>query len=138
MQSDSRLPPTNSKLQLPRKSLSIDERKSLEQQKSLPLILNKQKSLPQNLRTTVKLKEKSASDHMAIAAKKLKHQQSKPTSSGIINPMKLKAKDNLKSLPKIPKVCERVFYAILQTISFLFSQKIQIAEQLNRHRKFHM
>jgi hypothetical protein len=38
---------------------------------------------------------------MAIAAKKLKHQQSKPTSSNI-NPISL-SKETLKNLPKIPK-----------------------------------
>ena len=73
-----------------RKSLSIDERRiqrkivwssiSLEKifwmfvlapSKNPMLVMNKQKSLPETLRTSGKSKEKSASDHMTLAQKKL-------------------------------------------------------------------
>jgi RNA recognition motif-containing protein len=84
----------------------------LESQRNTSLIYNKQKSLPQNPRATVKSKEKSASDHMIIAEKKLnhyqKHQQSKPTSSTSLS-TKSKPKEDTKNPPKLSKVCEILF-----------------------------
>jgi len=81
----------------------------LEQQiNSLPII-NKQKSLPQNLKSLPKLKEKSASHHMTLAEKKLNHFQKYQlstisTTSNINSPSsstQSKPKENNKIPPKV-------------------------------------
>jgi hypothetical protein len=102
----------------------------LEQKKHSSMIVKKQKSLPQNPRAVLQSKEKSASDHMTLAEKKLthfqKHQQSKSplpkTSSSNTNTTssstKSKPKENIKIPSKPSKVCRLPIKITAQAISF--------------------
>jgi hypothetical protein len=78
----------------------------LGQQKDSSLLMNKQKSLPQNSQS----KEKSASDHMTLAERKLNHFQKhrhSRTSNLNTTPASIisKPKENIKIPSKPSRVC---------------------------------